>query len=462
MITCPKCGRLTAEGVFCGRCGSELPSEPQLQTARRDGNCHAGGLDECGTASVLQGQQPFDSNPNLEFDRSCPLFENVNSILRFRFVPQGQGTLENVVITFTNCDSPKRPVHRIGRISQVYEFPVQFPPQCLGLQAWDVLVEYSSRSRRYKLTGCFQVIVKPVGSLKRGVEDFNIKIETNIGNVSQASDVTVNSNCAESLACLLASTDPFEEMNRVYSSKLRQWSSIPLLDDGRMVDLPPMPVNARAEHIELIIENRHFHFFAKRTIKFGRKKEVNDISLRPVPGAGEAASASYCRVSREQCFFEHSGSNVLLSDGSRNSMGILQQSSGGTFLNGERLIISKELPAGTVGVVSFGGDHHGGGLSLDIRVCEPSKACTTCPYVDTHWCANGTRPTLVLSRRDAIQEKFIGLWSCFSLGEADPSFAGVTILRKNGAFAYRFEDGRSGWLVPGSSVQMDIGFVTVA
>lgn len=441
MITCPKCGRLTAEGGFCSQCGSELLSEPPAPIARGDGDC--------------------SNNPLLEFDQSCPLFENVNSILRFRFLPQGQEILENVIITFTNCDSHKRPVYRVRRVIQAHEFPVQFPPQGLGLQVWDVLVEYSSRGRRYKLTGNFQVIVKPVESRKRGVEDFNVKIETNIGNVSQASDVTVNSNCAESFARLLAATDPFEEMNRVYSSKLREWSLIPLLDDGRMADLPPMPINARAEHIELIIENRRFHFFAKRTIRFGRKKELNDISLRPVPGADEAASTPYRRISREQCFFELSGLNVLLSDGSRNALGILQASSGGTFLNGERLINPKELSIGTVGIVSFGGDHRGGGLSFDLKVRGPSKMCETCPYVDTHWCGHGACPTLVLSRRDAVSEVFVGLWSCFSLGEVDSSLVGVTIFQKDGAFAYRCEDGRSGWLVPDSSVQMDIGFVTV-
>ena len=437
MMTCPQCGRLTSEGGFCSRCGSELLSEPQTQIARHEENCH----------------------PWLEFDESCPLFENANSILRFRLLPQGQEILENVIVTFTNCDSHNGPVYRVRRVVQMHEFPVQFPPQGFGSQVWNVLIEYSSRSRRHKLTGSFQVAVKPIGSRKRGVE---VKIETNIGNVSQASDVTVNSNCAESLARLLESTDPFEEMNRVCSSKLRQWSPIPLIDDGRTADLPPMPINARAEHIDLIIENRHFHFFAKRTIRFGRKKEVSDISLRPVPGADEAASTPYRRISREQCFFEHSGSNVLLSDGGRDALGILQPSSGGTFLNGERLTTPKELSIGTVGIVSFGGDHRGGCLSFGIKVCGSAKACVTCPYADTHWCGHGTRPTMVLSRRDAVQEVFVGLWSCFSLSEADPSLVGVTIFRKDGAFAFRCEDGRSGWLVPGSSVQMDIYSASVA
>jgi len=80
-----------------------------------------------------------------------------------------------------------------------------------------------------------------------------IKIETNIGNVGNASDVTVNQRGAEGFANLIAATDPFEEMNRVFMSDKRQWTSIPFSDDNKVVDLPSTPANAQTEHVVLDI-----------------------------------------------------------------------------------------------------------------------------------------------------------------------------------------------------------------
>ena len=493
MITCPKCGRLTPEGAFCSRCGAELapvaPSAPPVAAAAYDPDdeptlpsaarpeFHRSELQsrivmnegirtaeeriQRSTAEeeMLSKQR---GEPMLEVDRLCPLFENLNSTLRFRFNPRGGGDpVENVIITFSNCDCAKKPVQRIRRANQIQEFPVQFPPQGAGMQSWNVTVEYVSARRKHELTGDFQVIVKPVESRKRGSDNFNIKIETNIGDVSQASDVTVNQRGAEGLAGLIAATDPFEEMSRVYMSDKRQWTLIPFSDDNKVVDLPPMPANAQSEHIVLDVGSKRFHFFANRTIKFGRKKEMNDIALRPAPGANEMELLPYRKVSREHCFFEHSGTKVLLADGGRNPLGVIQPSSGGTFWNNEQVRSPIELPVGTTGIVSFGGIHYGDNLSLDLKVCEPAKACSTCPHANIRWCGEGQRPSLMLSRRDGLPEKFVGLWSCFWLGEADPSFDGVIIFRKDGAFAYRRDDGRSGWLVPGTTIQTDFGMASI-
>jgi hypothetical protein len=66
----------------------------------------------------------------------------------------------------------------------------------------------------------------------------------------------------------------------------------------------------------------------------------------------------------------------------------------------------------------------------------------------------------MLSRRDGIPESFVALWSCFSLEDADASFEGVVVFRKDGAFAWR-RGRRCGWLVPGTSMQTDMGTVTI-
>ena len=400
--------------------------------------------------------------PTLEIDQLLPLFENMTSTLRFRFNPRGGGNpVENVVITFSNWDCAKKPFYRIRHAANAQEFPVQFPAQSTGIQTWEAKIEYTSARRKHELVGQFQVWVKPVESRKRGSDNFNINIQTNIGSVGHASDVTVNQRGAEDLSKLIAASNPFEEISAIMSSSKRSWQLIPFSDDNKVVDLPPMPANAQTDHIILEMNGKRVQFFAKRTIKFGRNKESNDFYLRPAPGASELQTIPYRKVSREHCFFEHSGAAVTISDGSRDQFGQIQPSTGGTFWDNEQVRGTVTLPVGTTGIVSFSGIHYGDNLSLDVKVCEPVKACATCPHSNIHWCGEGKLPSLMLTRRDGIPEKFVALWSCFWLGDADPSFEGTVIFRKDGAFAYRRDDGRTGWLVPGTVVESDFGPIKV-
>ena len=67
----------------------------------------------------------------------------------------------------------------------------------------------------------------------------------------------------------------------------------------------------------------------------------------------------------------------------------------------------------------------------------------------------------MLTRRDGVPERFVAVWSCFRLSEADPSFEGVVVFRKEGAFVWR-KGHRCGWIVPGTKQQTDFGTVTVS
>ena len=165
-------------------------------------------------------------------------------------------------------------------------------------------------------------------------------------------------------------------------------------------------------------------------------------------------------VSRRHCFFEHLGERMMITDGSREANGVILPSTNGTFWNDDQIRGSLELAAGTAGVVSFGAPACAGGLSMDLRVCSASKACATCPHSNIHWCGEGKRPSLMLTRRDGLPEKYIAVWSCFWLGDADPSLDGVVIFRKDGAFAFR-DSYRSEWIVPGTEIETDDGPVKV-
>ena len=505
-MTCPKCGRLTAEGAFCERCGAELSAPvadaapvpvpapppvpeparvpprtmsetPTLRVERRfrpasmrpfapiDAGLRA--VDarierETSDEALLRKQR---GEPTIEYDRQCVLFENLTGIIRFRFDPLGGGErVENVIVTLSNPACEKPLVQRFRHADRVQEFPIQFPPQAAGLQSWEIRLEYLSTQRKHELVGQFQVFVKPVESRKRGSDNFNINIQTNIGDVGHASDVTVNQRGAEELAKLVAAVDPYEEMSRIIASGRRDWEPIPLSDDNEVVSLPEQPFAARTDRVVLDFGNgRRIHLFAERTVLFGKRREDNDFVLRPARPINECSEQElrpYQMVSRRHCFFEHSGERMTITDGSREANGVIRPSTNGTFWNDDQIRGSLELAAGMSGVVSFGAPTCAGGLSMDLKVCGASKACATCPHSNIHWCGEGKRPSLMLTRRDGLPEKYVAVWSCFWLGDADPSLDGVVIFRKGGAFAFR-DTYRSGWFVPGTDIQTDYGTVKV-
>jgi hypothetical protein len=169
------------------------------------------------------------------------------------------------------------------------------------------------------------------------------------------------------------------------------------------------------------------------------------------------------RISRAHCHFEHQGDAVAVCDGQRDSFRVVRPSACGTYWNDVRIGGSVNLSSGDAGVLSFGASACAGGVALDVKVGSPSSPseCGKCPFADKHWCAEGTRPSLMLTRRDGVPERFVAIWSCFRLSEADPSFEGVVIFRKDGAFAWR-KGRRCGWIVPGTKQQTDFGVVTVS
>ncbi len=500
MITCPQCGRLTVEGAFCSRCGAELESvlphrSPVADSFERDGGTPAFGQKPDVVASEphlsrpelrhpefhravedgrplhvqteivcdgIPGEDSISNGvPTLEIDQTCRLYENMNGTLRFRFDPQSGGVpVEGVKFVFTNDGCQKSPHYEKRRMATATEFLVQFPSQSVGFPVWNVSIVYYAARQKYELAGQFLIQVKPIESRKRGADNFNINIQTNIGSVGHASDVTVNQRGVDGLAKMMEESDVWLEMDRIQSSTQRQWARIPLSDDNRVALLPPMPASARADRIGIDLGSMRLTFIANRTVKLGRKKELNDIALQPIKGMSEMEYLPYRKISREHCFFEMGGQSAMIYDGHRDEAHVIVPSSGGTFWNGERLQAPVSISAGTTGVVSFGGVAFGDNLAMDVKVCSPSAACENCPYAEKRWCDESRRPSLVLSRRDGVSEKFIALWSCFNLGDADPAYNGVFVFRKDGAFAYR-AGGRSGWLVPGTSVQTDFGKATI-
>ena len=422
--------------------------------------------------------------PVLEYDRLCMLFENLPGTVRMRFDPNRSGSgIRNVKIAFQSMLTGETvSLPTIVKANMVRPLIAQFPAQTPGQQSWLVWVEYEADRRKKTLEGQFEILVIRPEEAKQAATNLSISIDNSvhIGNHSanaadittrgsligdhsaHAADIQMRNKVADALDRLTRSQNPFDDLRSIIQSDKRLWTKVELFDADAVDSLPPMPANSRTDRVTLDIGGRLIHFFANRTLKFGRKRECNDFVIRPPKAFSEAQEAPYRRVSREHCYFEHSGGNVLISDGSRTPTGVLQPSSAGTFWNGQKIVHPVAVSAGTSGILSFGGVAFGDTLKMKLNVCDSTRACAACPLADKSWSGDGSRPCLVISRTDGVEEKFIGLWNCFCLGEADPSFDEYVVFRKDGAFAYCCEDGRAGWLVPGETMETDFGKITIS
>jgi hypothetical protein len=387
-------------------------------------------------------------------------FENITGFARFRIDPRRPGSgLQNIRLLFENRLSGERVATKpICHLDRPRDIPVPFPAQEAGVSVWCMTVEYECDGLRHVLEGDVEMLVVHPRDAQRIADSLAINITNTINN-GNASDVHVSQRALDDLARLATAENPFEELRRMVTGSARAWKVIELYGAEETGALPPLPAAARTDRITLDLGVRRISFFAARTMTFGRTREMNDISLRPPADATEQQRLPYRLVSRAHCFFEHEGGSVSICDGRRDELRVLRPSSGGTFWNGARICGPHRLSPGESGVLSFGAAECAGALAMDVKACSSASACTSCPHADRRWCGDGGRPSLMLSRRDGIPESFVALWSCFSLEDVDASFEGVVIFRKDGAFAWR-RGRRCGWLVPGTSMQTDMGTVT--
>ena len=392
----------------------------------------------------------------LEIDSLCVLFEDYPGFLRFRFDAGREA--ENVVISLENpLTGYKAESRRVAFLRGGREITVPVSAQTAGAFVWYVTVSYEADGRKGRLEGEVQMVVVRPREAQKAADQLTVTINNNITN-GNASDVHVSQRAVEELAKLATAENPFEELRRLVQRSERIWAAVSLDGEGIMPTLPPQPSAAVCESISLDLPTVRMRFFAGRLVRLGRRRETNDISLRPPDGASDAP---YRAMSKAQCCFEHQGDKVVIRDGQFDELRVLKPSSYGTFWNDGRISGVQLLSPGDSGVLSFSGTESEGQVALSVKACRPVRACGTCPHANRTWCGDGRRPALMLTRRDGIAERFVALWSCFPLEEADPSFEGVVIFRKAGGFAWR-RGRRCGWLVPGETMNTDFGQVTVS
>ena len=463
-VTCPNCGRKTAEGRFCERCGKPLPATPPPPAPPPSVMPPSSVMPPLPAPPPPVSPQAIDTRPNtvpppsvptLEVDAFCILFENLPGYLRFRLNPRT--TAENVVITLENPLTGVKAASRVVSYLQgTREIMVPILEQAAGAFVWYLTLTYEAAGRKRRMEGDVQMVVVRPREAQKAADQLTVTINNNITN-GNASDVHVSQQAVEELSKLATAENPFEELRRIVLSGKRVWAAVSLDTGGAQPTLPTQPLAAQREAITLNLERMRICFFANRMVRIGRQREVNDIAPRPPEGMSDDP---YRAMSKAHCCFEHQGDKVIVYDGQFDAAHVMKPSSYGTFWNGRRIQSSHLLAAGDEGEISFSGTGDGF-VSFGVKACRPVRACATCPHANRTWCGDGRRPALMLTRRDGIAERFVALWSCFPLEEADPSFEGVVIFRKDGGFAWR-RGRRCGWLVPGGTLETDFGKVTIS
>ncbi len=454
-VNCPSCGRQTPPGRFCERCGKPLPTATQE-------SCEQVAAVPPPVRSpappVLSPAPPVPrapTAPSLEMDTFCILFESLPGFLRFRLNPGT--TVENVSISLDNPLTGARADSRtVQHLQGTREITVQLPGLDAGAFVWYLTLTYEVAGRKHRMEGDVQMVVVRPREAQKAADQLTVTITNNINN-GNASDVHVSQQAVDELSKLATAENPFEELRRIVLSGKRVWAAVPLDEGGAQPTLPTQPLAAQCDAITLNLGMTRVRFFANRMVRLGRQREVNDIALRPPEGK---PSIPYLSMSKAHCCFEHQGDRAIIYDGQFDAAHVVKPSSYGTFWNGRRIQSSLALAAGDEGELSFSGAGDGF-VSLGARACRPVRACATCPHANRTWCGDGRRPALMLTRRDGVAERFVALWSCFPLEEADPSFEGVVIFRKDGGFAWR-RGRRCGWLVPGDTLETDFGQVKVS
>jgi len=394
--------------------------------------------------------------PSLEIDSLCVLFEGLPGFIRFRF--NSGAMVENVLISLENpLSGVKGQSRSVACLRNRLEIAVPVPAQEAGAFVWYVTVSYEATGRKRRLEGEMQMLVVRPREAQKAAEQLTVTINNTITN-GNASDVHVSQRAVEELAQMAQSENPFEELRRIVLGPARAWSAVALDSGGGLPTLPVQPPSSIRESITLDLGMAKVSFFAGRTVRLGRRREMNDIALRPPEGTPDDR---YRAISRAQCHFGHRGDRIVIYDGQLDESRVIRPSSYGTYWNDERIAGEKSLAAGDSGVLSFSGSASSGAMAMEAKACFPIRACATCPHASRTWCGDGRRPALMLTRRDGVRERFVMLWSCFPLEEADPSFEGVVIFRKDGAFAWR-RGRRCGWLVPGEALNTDFGQVNVS
>ena len=217
---------------------------------------------------------------------------------------------------------------------------------------------------------------------------------------------------------------------------------------------PPPPREARLTALTLARGNWRLHVLGQTAVRFGRRREENDLVLR-VFGPGNKLDEEASRlISKSHGCIEHQGHRCLVRD----------QSALGTALDGRRLRGGETAALAPSGAhcltLAAAPEAQGRGNQWDLTTFH----CGHAPHPDCPHDGNcpATAPaSLHIRRRDGLDESYLVVWRCAPLDKLLPELAGARLYRVDGGFKLRRPGQGAQWLVPGRAISLPGGDLAV-
>lgn len=286
-VLCKSCGKQTAAGQFCERCGARLsesvPIPFDIEPAR-EMSCpiHVDGMlasheskmaveiPEVATCAVPaepglpasprrpaepamparpampgtpleplpmprsaignEGGGAGQSDVGLEWDKLCVLFEEVAGILRFRVTPRR--VVRNLEIWVEQPGGGGRLRGRqIRSVTSAREMAVTVPhPSEAGAGVWLVGIAYDSGNSHKRFEGDFPLVVFKPEEARQAVGELKLTINNNIQN-GNASDVHISQQAVDDLV-RQGGTNPYQALLNLVKSEARVWDHVELDEVG--------------------------------------------------------------------------------------------------------------------------------------------------------------------------------------------------------------------------------------
>lgn len=498
LMDCNACGKKTQEGVFCEKCGAELPAcraAPPEQAVHENPvpsgelatgqEIHATDVERISAQStmvvraesavdarVTPPQPVFISSPymTVEHDQSRVFVVGQTMNFRFALTPLVDGLCDVFVAVVFEGRGRKVEVKRLGWIPCKGERRVlrniNFAAPEAGSLGFSFYFGFKKDEQDFVFEADGEHKVWP--SQARATEVVR-NLEIHIQNSGHASDfdLTGIKNHLKPEETLADVIDRLHQMPPLWAGLCLYGSNWrpPRIRRSETRQLSPVtlsgqpPLAARLDRLTLATDGRKIHLFTTDTIRLGKNRQ-NDVVARLFEG-GKATSALNSKISRYHCVIERQDKHCYIIDRGDYPGEGSRPSACGVFVDGEQIPSRgrRELDVKGSPRLSLAGSSATvpGVFSLELEpwACDPSMR-RTC----RRDCESQKLASLVLRRCDAIPETYVALWECFSLGTADPDFDGLIVWREGNGYGYATAE-TEGWLQPGISIQMPQGEVRV-
>ncbi len=520
LTQCPQCGGRTAEGVFCEKCGQSLDgaveSAPEQVTAPAAAAAAADQADQTdrsdrteSPAGAVSGEDTppagpsladsapvppapvSDASPSFSADPTCPIelrynlsqvfMEGVPQPFTFEVIARS-GDIRNLRVYVVSRDPTLAWHGKSGSIKALKKggrsrrISVAYQPDTNGILPFVLYVTFDCGENSVTLeTDDQNVQIYPPGARAGQVlRELQVTFHNEISG-GHAADIQVR-NGAEQLGALSRQLDDNDQLSnhikRIAETGAMKrlelfeslWTPEALPTSGEHAPrLPRRPQDAVCDRLTLCLGDRHIQLIAgEEDILIGRERGGENpchIVTRAFAANGKQDSQRSRWISRRHARLNCRDGGVSVAPAAASHRSTPKLHVDGTASTPDSPVTLPEREPVTLALAP-GDDGHEPALVLQTRLwpCTGNlhpTLCRDCPG------RPGNDPAcLSLERSDEVPESYLVLWHCAPLHALHDDLEGVTVFRRQNAFAVAWKD-RLDWLVPGRTFPTPAGDLRV-